>query len=82
MLESNMTKFKNLFFFAAKLFSGFLAFFIIWLICLAASPIFLVIIGAKYAQEFIAEKTNKKLAPQKELLYVPATKDNNIHSAN
>ena len=77
-----MTDLKILFFFAAKLFSGFLAFFIIWLICLAALPIFLAIIGAKYAQEFIAEKTKKKLAPQKELLYVPATKDNNIHSAN
>lgn len=51
-----MTKFKNLTFFAAKLFSGLLAFFIIWLICLVASPIFLTIIGAKYAQEFIAEK--------------------------
>ena len=77
-----MTNFKNLFFFAAKLFLGLVAFLVIWLICLAASPIFLVIVGAKYAQEFIAEKTKKKLAPQKELLYVPATKDNNIHSAN
>lgn len=77
-----MTKLKNLTFFAAKLFSGLVAFFIIWLICLAASPIFLTIIGVKYAQEFIAEKTKKKLAPQKELLYVPSTKDNDIHSAN
>lgn len=66
-----------------QLTKGIAAFLIIWLICLAASPIFLVIIAGKYAADFLAtRKVNKELAPQKTLWYIPATKDNNIHSAN
>lgn len=66
-----------------KLLAGILGFFIIWVICLAVCPIFLVIIGTKYANDFFAAKKDKKqLAPHKNILYIPATKDNNIHSAN
>jgi len=66
-----------------KLIKGILGFLIIWVICLAVSPFFLAIIGARYAQDFLAaKKVNKKLARHKNILYVPATKDNNIHSAN
>lgn len=70
-----------------KLIKGVLGFIIIWLICLAASPIFLVIIGTKYAQEFIkrrtlSEKTEKTVDAPKTLWYVLATKDNDRFSAN
>jgi hypothetical protein len=66
-----------------QLFKGIIGFFIVWLICLAASPLFLAIIGAKYAQEFFAaRKINKQLAPLKKVWHFSATTDNNIHSAN
>jgi hypothetical protein len=64
-----------------QLIKGLLAFIITWLACLVASPIFLAIIGLKYIQDFSAQK-KKVLDRSKVLYYVPATKDNNIHSAN
>jgi hypothetical protein len=74
-----MTAFKHL----LKLLAGILGFVIIWVICLALSPVFLMVIGTKYAQEFIAaKKVEKILAPDKTIWHVPATKDNNIHSFN
>ena len=80
-----MTAFKHL----LKLLAGILGFITIWAICLALSPVFITVIGAKYAQEFIfsnAERLLKKeekiLAIDKKVWHIPATKDNNIHSAN
>lgn len=66
-----------------QLIKGIIGFLFIWLICLAVSPLFLAIIGAKYIQEFCAaKKVKKQLAPLKTVWHVPATTDNNIHSAN
>ena len=66
-----------------QLIKGIIGFFIVWAICLAASPLFLAIIGARYAQEFFAaKKVKKQIAPLKTVWHVPATTDNNIHSAN
>lgn len=66
-----------------KLIKGLLAFFIVWVICLAASPLFLAIIGGRYAADFFAaRKINKQLAPLKKVWHFSATTDNNIHSAN
>lgn len=66
-----------------QLTKGILGFLIVWLICLAASPLFITIIGARYAQDFIAAKKVKKiLAPNKKVWHVPAAADNNIHSYN
>lgn len=66
-----------------QLTKGLLGFLVIWTICLAALPLFLAIIGAKYANDFLAAKKVKKiLAPNKKMWHVPATTDNNIHSYN
>ena len=77
----------NIFLESLKLLKGIAAFFIIWLICLAASPIFLVIIAGKYAQDFLkrrraSEKEEKIVDAPKDLWYVPATKDSDSFSAN
>ncbi len=76
-------KIMNIFKLFLKLISGLLGFVIIWVICLALSPVFIMVIGVKYAQEFLAaKKVKKELAPPKTIWYIPATTDNNTHSAN
>jgi hypothetical protein len=58
-----------------RLIGGILGFIIIWVICLALSPVFIMVIGVRYAQEFIAaKKVKKEVAPQKTPWYVSATK--------
>jgi len=66
---------------AWKILKGAITLSIIWVICLAASPVFLGIIAARYVQDFLAAK--KKLVDEpKSLSYVPASRDNEIHSYN
>lgn len=63
-----------------QLIKGILGFIIIWLICLVAMPVFVAIIAIGQTKKFFAAK--KKIDAPKVLAYVPATTDNNIHSAN
>jgi len=66
---------------AWKILKGALALAIIWTICLAASPVFMGIIAARYVQDFLAAKKKLVDEPQ-DLTYLPASTDNNIHSYN
>lgn len=61
------------------LFFGFLAFVLIWAILVILSPLMIAIILGKISWDAIFKK---KLDAPKVLPYVPATTDNNFHSAN
>jgi TRAP-type C4-dicarboxylate transport system permease small subunit len=67
-----------------RLIKQILLLVIVWMLCVIAAPIFLVIVGAKYAQDYLDKRQNKldTLDIQEYIPYVPATTDNNIHSAN
>lgn len=70
-----MSKIKLIF----RVLFGILAFLLIWLVLLALSPFMLAIILGQFAFDAIFKK---KVDKPKTRLYVPATKDNDIHSAN
>lgn len=66
-----------------QLTKGILGFVIIWAILLFLSPFFIAILCGQYAKELLtAKKVVKLVDAPKVLTYVPATKDNNVHSAN
>lgn len=62
---------------------GLIGFFIIWIILLILSPFLIAILCGQYAKTIIAaKKVDKVVDTPKVLAYVPATKDNNVHSYN
>lgn len=62
---------------------GLIGFFIIWMILLILSPFLIAILCGQYAKTIIAAKKVDKLVDAPKVLpYIPATKDNNVHSYN
>lgn len=62
---------------------GLIGFVIIWAILLFLSPFLIAILCGQYAKTILAaKKVDKLVDAPKVLTYIPATKDNNVHSYN